>query len=106
MLATAEACTTTSTRYFSGWDSTWGSNHRKENITMKKFLSLGFAFCLVLFMTTVSSAQGKGGGHGQGHAPEASHGSDHDKNSDHDKTHAGTEAREGQKETNFEERIE
>ena len=68
---------------------------------MKKILTLITVLSFVLCLNTGAFAQGRVGGHsqGQGHAPEVSHGGDHGKTEKQ-------EAHEGQKDANFEQRIE
>src|SRR5438093_9604543 len=69
---------------------------------MKKFFALFFAFVFVLYLSTVTSAQGKGVAQTQGHGPEVGRGHD----LGHDKPHTGTQAQEGYQEKNLEQRIE
>jgi len=68
---------------------------------MKKFFALLFAFTFVLYLSTVTSAQGKAVGQ-QGRGPEVGRGHD----IDHNKPHTGTQAQQGQPEKNWEQRLE
>jgi len=88
---------------------------------MKKFITLVCAFSFVLYLSNITSAQGRGGGQGRGpavtgssagqsqsRAPEVNKGADHGKSADHDTTPAAkeTKASKDSKDVNFENRIE
>jgi len=89
---------------------------------MKKFFTLVFAFSFVLYLSNLTSAQGRGGGQGRGpavtgtsagqsqsRAPEVNKGADHGKSADHDTAHAAKETKESKdthKDATFENRIE
>ena len=87
---------------------------------MKKLITLVFAFSFILYLSNVTSAQGRGGGQGRGpavtgsstgqsRAPEVNKGADHGKSADHDTTHAAKETKDSKdahKDANFENRIE
>jgi hypothetical protein len=66
---------------------------------MKWIFTLTFALSFVLYLSTASFAQGKGG-------IPANHGVDHDRDFSHDTSHGRSEAREDRHEANFEARIE
>lgn len=66
---------------------------------MKKIPTLMFVLSFVLYLSTVTFAQGRGG-------IPPTHGIDHDRDVDADKTHGKADAREDSKEGNFVSRIQ
>ena len=72
---------------------------------MKRISTLMFVMSFVLYLSTVTFAQGRGGiapAHGLDH----DHGVGHDTDVNHDKTHGKADAREDSKEGNFINRIQ